>query len=272
MENFERLKSIELSMLKEFIAICDKHKLRYFIVGGTLLGAIRHKGFIPWDDDIDVGMPRKDYNEFIKVAQNELSDGLFLQNGKTDTNFPLNFTKIRNSNTTFIESTMKNIDMNHGVYIDIFPLDGYKKSIFRKVMRKIYNGKIGMVYGDKPKQTIKRKIKNLLINIFNKDYRTARDKLDLLYSKYDFDKRETVVNYCGSYGDREIVPRSIFEEDVKLSFEGLTVNAPKDYSKYLTLIYGNYMELPPIEERVVRHTTEIIDLDKPYVYYKNGRV
>lgn len=271
MEDFERLKTIELNMLKEFIAICNKHNLRYFVLGGTCLGAIRHKGFIPWDDDIDVGMPRKDYNEFLRVAQGELSNGLFLQNGKTDPNFPLNFTKIRNSNTTFIESTMKNIDMNHGVYIDIFPLDGYKKSIFRKIKRKICGGKIGMVYGDRPKQTIKRKIKNLMINIFNKDYKTARDKLDAMYAKFDFDKSETVVNYCGAWGDKEIVPRSVFGSGVEKDFEDLKVIAPENYDEYLTKMYGNYMEFPPIEKRVARHDTEIIDLDKPYGYYKKLR-
>ena len=128
-----------------------------------------------------------------------------------------------------------------------------------------------MVYGDRPKQTIKRKIKNLMINIFNKDYKTARDKLDAMYAKFDFDKSETVVNYCGAWGDKEIVPRSVFGSGVEKDFEDLKVIAPENYDEYLTKMYGNYMEFPPIEKRVARHDTEIIDLDKPYGYYKKLR-
>lgn len=265
MEELERLKNIELNMLKSFVAICEKHGLRYYALGGTLLGAVRHNGFIPWDDDIDVGMPRKDYNEFLRVAQAELPSGLFLQNGKTDPDFPLNFSKIRNSNTTFIESAMKNININHGVYIDIFPLDGYKNSVFRKIKRKILGGKIGMVYGDRPKQTFTRKIKNVIINTFCKDYRSARDRLDKMYAKYDFDKSKTTANYCGAWGNKEIVPQSVFGKGTVLNFEDLKLSAPEKYGEYLTSLYGDYMTPPPVEKRVARHGTEVIDLDNSYL-------
>ena len=112
-------------MLQEFIDVCTVLNLKYYALGGTLLGVVRHRGFIPWDDDIDVGMPRADYEIFIAKAQMLLADGYFLQTFKTDKEFPANFAKIRNNNTTFIETSIGHLHVNHGVFIDVFPLDYY---------------------------------------------------------------------------------------------------------------------------------------------------
>ena len=131
----QTLKQIQTNMLKEFIEICENNKLQYFVIYGTLLGTIRHKGFIPWDDDIDVIMARNYYETFMKIGQKSLSEHLFLQNHITDKNYLCNFAKIRNNETTFIEIATQNIDINHGVYIDIFPLDGLAKN---KLVRTIH--------------------------------------------------------------------------------------------------------------------------------------
>lgn len=124
------LQQKERDLLKIFIDFCDKNKLTYFLVGGTLLGAIRHKGFIPWDDDIDVAMPREDYDKFIVLASKHFTKDkdVFFQNYRTDKYYPYVFSKLRDSNTTFIEKIYKHVDMNHGVYIDIFPIDGISKN------------------------------------------------------------------------------------------------------------------------------------------------
>ena len=122
--DLNELKRIELEMLKTFIKICKKHNFMYFLVGGTCLGSVRHGGFIPWDDDIDVGMPRSDYNKFIKIASEELPGNMFLQTFFTDEQYPCAFAKIRNNDTTFIEKGLRKSNINHGIYIDIFPLDG----------------------------------------------------------------------------------------------------------------------------------------------------
>ena len=139
------LQKIELDMLKEFIRICDELNLTYYLVCGSALGAAKYQGFIPWDDDLDVALPREDYDVFCEKAQSMLPEHLFLQNHLTDEQYPLYMSKIRNSNTTFIERIHSKIDMNHGVYIDVFPLDGYpndEKNIKKFERQKVlYNRK-----------------------------------------------------------------------------------------------------------------------------------
>ena len=146
-KTFLELKKIELEMFKYYLAICEKHDLKYFLIGGTLLGAVRHKGFIPWDDDIDIGMPRPDYEKFLLVAQKELPEHIFLQTHNTDIEYPNCFAKLRNSDTTFIETSCKKLKINHGIYIDIFPLDGccispYWKYRLFSFKQRLYNSKI----------------------------------------------------------------------------------------------------------------------------------
>ena len=125
--DFEALKKKELEILKNFISCCEKMNLTYYIAFGTLLGAIRHKGFIPWDDDVDVCMPREDYDRFIREGGKYLPENYFIQTMESDPKYALNFAKLRDSNTTLFEKHVIDVDINHGVFIDIFPLDGYIK-------------------------------------------------------------------------------------------------------------------------------------------------
>ena len=117
------LQKCQLEILKEFIRICKENNLQYYLVGGTCLGAVRHKGFIPWDDDIDVAMPRKDYDKFITL-QDQMKKPYFIQTYKSDKNYIYNFAKVRDSSTTFVENFFACSQMNHGVWIDVLPLDG----------------------------------------------------------------------------------------------------------------------------------------------------
>ena len=116
-----------LVILKEFARVCGKHNLRYFLNGGTCLGAIRHKGFIPWDDDVDVMMPREDYEKFLTLQYEYEGTPYFIQSWKSDPRYTYGFAKLRDSSTTFIEDFYRNHRINHGVWIDIFPLDGMAK-------------------------------------------------------------------------------------------------------------------------------------------------
>ena len=128
MEKNNEIQKILLELLKIFVDICQEYDLQYFLVAGSALGAVKYQGFIPWDDDIDVAMPRADYEKFLQLAPEKLPQWCFMQNYKTDPAFPHVFTKLRNSNTTFIEKGMAKLPINPGMYIDIFQIDGYPEN------------------------------------------------------------------------------------------------------------------------------------------------
>lgn len=268
-KNLSKLQEIDLKMLKIFLEISQKHNLSYFLLGGSCLGAVRHRGFIPWDDDIDIGMPRYDYEKFLKIAPEELPDGYFLQCSKTEPNYPMNFSKIRNSKTTFIEKTAQYIKMNHGAFIDIFPLDGYKKSKWFNLKNRIYSLCTEKIFFQTQKQNKIKTVTKKILSSYIKDYRKARDKRDCLFKKHEYDKCEFVSNFCGAWGEREIMPKEYFGNGTKSIFEGITVIIPEKYDLYLNKLYGNYMELPPVEKRKAHHFCKVIDLDKPYTEYIN---
>ena len=119
------LQQRELELLRLFVRLCEQLQLRYYLVCGTALGSVKYEGFIPWDDDVDVAMPREDYEVFLEKAPSLLPEGIFLQNYRTDPAFPQIFSKLRNSNTTYIEKSAAALPINHGIFMDIFPLDGY---------------------------------------------------------------------------------------------------------------------------------------------------
>ena len=266
-DELEQLKTLELELFSIFLDVCKKHSLRYFLLGGTCLGAVRHKGFIPWDDDIDVGMPRNDYEKFLEVAQNEFPEYVFLQYGKTDPEYPMSFAKIRNSNTTFKEESMSLLKINHGVYIDVFPLDGYVDD--KNFEKNFYSNKriISSVFKPLGKKPIKTKVLNMVYRLLY-NYKKIRDKQDLLLQTYSYDDCNIVANYCGAWGKKEIMPKEYFGNGVEGVFEGIPVILPEKYDKYLTQMYGDYMTPPPKDKQVGHHYTSVIDFNKSYKFYE----
>ena len=275
--DIRKLRNIELEMLILFKEICDKNNMRYFLIGGTLLGAIRHHGFIPWDDDIDIGMPRADFEKFIRNAQKELPEGIFVQSRLSEPKLPINFAKIRNSNTTFIESSIKKFNINHGVYIDIFPFDYYPdrkiKQLGYRIKNKIIKARLRGLFtlDDRAK---KSPLTEILYKIFfvlsHVIFPTVKSALDAQNRLLQRTMNSTLCgNMLGAWGDREIVPKVWFDDFEKVEFESSYFSAPKEWDKYLTRIYGDYMELPPEEKRVPHHYVELIDLNNPYTMYRN---
>ena len=126
-EKLKKLHNVEVEILDEFNRICNKHNLQYFLSYGTLLGAVRHQGFIPWDDDLDVSMPREDYEKFIEIAEDELNKEYYIDNKNTNDKYYLNFTKLRKKNTVFEQDFQVNYDGPKGIWVDIFPIDEIKK-------------------------------------------------------------------------------------------------------------------------------------------------
>ena len=255
-----RLRRIELELLRGFISVCERLELTYYIVQGTLLGAVRHGGFIPWDDDIDVGMPREDYEIFLKRGQALLPQGLFLQNHATDPGFMHCFSKLRRDGTVFMEQTQKTLHMHHGVYLDIFPLDYYPDGLFRGAAydwkKLLIRYRVRAVYHIPSDEawTAANVLRRLLKLAARRVYPTTEDAMreqERLYASVSYGKRR--INNGSPWGNRERVPAAWLERTVPLSFEEMTVLAPSEYDAYLRHAYGDYMTLPPEEQRVSHH-------------------
>ena len=263
-----RLKELQIGILKEFLHICGTHHFRYFFLGGSCLGAVRHQGFIPWDDDIDIGMPREDYERFLETAEKELSFPYFLQTARTDPDYPLNFAKIRHTQTTFIESSVAHLQIHHGIYLDIFPLDGYSPSpLFQANLKRLKWG-VEQAYHIREWRSGFKKLFVRACTCTLKDYRTARDHIEKAVRKRPYDSSDTVINYFGAWGKKELFPKEVFGEGSVGLFEGIEVMLPADPDRYCRQLYGNYMAYPPVEARVSHHHCDIIDLEKSYLEYR----
>ena len=272
----DELKKTEIDLLKLFIDTCKKLNLHYYVVGGTLLGAVRHKGFIPWDDDIDVAMMRHDYDIWVNEAPKLITDSkYFIQTHMTDKFYPANFAKLRNSETTFIETSLRKLDINHGVFIDVFPLDYYPEKPLKRLIFKInqvrYSSKIFDAYDLEAINYSKRKaiFRRLIGLTVTGSPFSSVIKRERLYRSTN--SSHLVANLSGAWGDKEIMPISIYGEGTQLKFEDIIVSAPSQYKKLLTNVYGDYMQLPPVEKRISHHYTEVIDLHKTYKHYRRKK-
>ncbi len=263
------LQSKIFNLFKVFLEVCEKLQLKYYMFAGTAIGALREEGFIPWDDDLDVAMPRGDYEIFITEAQKLLPDSIFLQTYKTDKYFPRNFAKLRDSNTTFVEVGMEKVKINHGVFLDVFPLDVYPelselpKSF--KIKEKFY--KYATLCGLKDKSSYKIRIRNAVFKALGFHKRT--DKYLEKFEKIVFNLKGTPKYYTNSLfiNKSNLFNIEWFGDGVEATFEGLKVKVPTRYDEYLTEKYGNWRERPPLEQQVGHHFASIIDLDKPYTEY-----
>lgn len=267
----KQLKEKELDILKIVIQICSQLNICYFVVQGTLLGAVRHQGFIPWDDDIDIGMLRKDYDIFIKKGQDLLPPPFFIQTHATDPMYPNAFAKVRNSDTAFVETTCKNLDMNHGIYIDVFPFDFYpdnpvKSGIFQlKKLLLRYRVRCELYISADSTRSFKNLVRHLLkctSRIVYPSLQVALKKQECLYCSTIHGKQ--IANHGSPWGKRECFPAEWLSDFTTLKFEGISVSAPAHYRDYLAHVYGDYMKLPPPEQRIPHHYVSLIDFGKSY--------
>ncbi|SCH25998.1 LPS biosynthesis protein [uncultured Dorea sp.] len=263
-ETLKRVQNTEKEILVKFIEICEKYNLKYFAAFGTLLGAIRHRGFIPWDDDIDVGMLRKDYEKFLKVAQKECGKEFFIQTVDTDPKYHLFFGKMRMCNTQFVENSLQQADSVTGFYIDIFPFDAVpdeKKKMTRQLKKaerlsillsvnKVKEPQIGNY--SKAKTSVMRGIWYILhygMKIFHITGEKIWRSCEKTFSKYDQEETQQITCFFPD-AEKWLIKISELDQLEEILFEDIKIKVPVGYDAILTRNYGDYMKLPPKEKRI----------------------
>ena len=270
----DELRKIQLDILVDFARFCDENKLTYFLAGGTLLGAVRHKGFIPWDDDIDVMMPRKDYERFVKTYRHKFYKANWIASNK---NYVEKFTKVCDLRTYLVNENYKEHEVNdvNCVFIDVFPIDGMPNGKLKQKLliyfeqfligchsASVLKYKISSRYNDKDagflswRKYFRTVLKFIMISfIGNTNPRFWANLIDKFARLKEYDTQEEVASIvAGNYGLKEIVPRSIYMKKKRIKFENNEFFVPEHYECYLINLYGNtYMELPPIDKRASHH-------------------
>ena len=267
--------AIQLDLLVKLFEVCKKHNLRIWACGGSMLGAVRHKGFIPWDDDTDVFMPREDHDKLLKLADKEFKAPYFLQSYLNDPTYPFPYARIRNSNTTVEENIYKkdSVTWNNGIFVDIFPLDGVDKINFKLRMKdkmlRFYR-RILFNYPAKEKK-INTKSSRLLHTIIKShlfpvtSQSLIRHMHNMCKSKKCFDESEKVgLLLVSAYPLlKNIYSRVDWAETIWLPFENIMMPVPKGYDNVLRVPFGEYMKFPPVDKRGGWHALEF-DAETPY--------
>lgn len=264
-----------LGILVYFDQFCRENGLTYTLCGGTCLGAVRHKGFIPWDDDLDVFMLREDFEKLEKLWAEKADTERFgcIRSNKS-INIHHSAIEIKDNHTTFINSHSVDLDINHGLMIDVIPIDGIPKASWRRIWQMIdsmvyccfnfqrlpeHKGKL-VYYATKIALTVIQSPKLRYLIWRGADKRIA---------KYGTEKCEQVASFGeGATIMRMRFPVEWFRNPVYMEFEGHQFPVPVDVDGYLRITFGDYMQLPPEEERIARHTVSFIDLENSYTKYK----
>lgn len=270
--NIRELQDYLANNLKEVDKVFAKYRLRYFLVSGTMLGAVRHKGFIPWDDDIDIGMPRKDYELLIKHSNEWLPEYLEFVCPEYDSDYPLPYGKIQDKRTTCVEKLYRKLD--GGVFIDVFPLDGvpegkiarwwhFRKFLFwRKAIYFMYRDPYK--HGKGPSSWIPLMWQKL----FKRKY--VQKKLKRVMTECEYDGSHFMSEHYNA--QTRFMPRSVFGNPTDIEFEGMMLKGVEQPDEYLTIEYGDYMTLPP-ENKRHQHNFHYLNLSMPYAeFYASDKV
>lgn len=263
-----RVQLTELDILRIIDKICKDNDIKYSLCGGTLLGAVRHKGYIPWDDDLDIAMRRSDYERFIEVWNKLKPEGYILQNKDVEPNFPQSFAKIRKDHTTFLQFEWERGLFHTGIFVDIFPFDRTPNKGLRKMLFNIKGIKY-LIYIRENNHSIgsgiTKTIVSALLRVTSKDSRRkyCSKYLDLL-KEYDNDRSLNYISVDSPNSIKKVFSPSLCDEYTTLEFEGEQFMCFKNWENYLSVFYGDYMQLPPVEERTWTHHPIIIDFEHNY--------
>ena len=276
-KSIKTIQNVELDILKQILRIIDKYHLRYYMLGGTLLGAVRHQGFIPWDDDIDIGMPRPDYEKFLEVAEAELSAPYDIHtalNGRGV--YSYYYPRVVNTEVK-LRRTKSEANVIIPAWVDVFPLDGvpetdkeferWEKEL--NLCRRAFSfSQFRYFYmADRVKVKKFARLKIAAKTIFYRlnlerciDTKKAWKRLDRVIRRYDYENSTRLFNVCGYWGKKEMFPKSVYGEGRLYPFEDLMLCGPENYDYVLTQMYGDYMTPPPEADRD-HHSVELIMSD-----------
>ena len=254
----------ELEILLEIKRICETNDINYCLCFGTLLGAVRHKGFIPWDDDIDIYMKREDYERFIEIASSQISEDFFVESSKSNPLYTQSFCKVRANNTVFKEKRLTNLKVHHGIWVDVFPLDNLQNLDFAVIDKHVRKMAIwqtavdyhaGILKLEKPRSKI---FFGLLSKLYKSKLLIKKEK-EMQWGNSKTNEYVVDYNLASSKYKKSIFPKEYFEDIIQIEFEGHKFSAPSKYDAILRQIYGDYMELPPVENRNSGH--DIIEVE-----------
>ena len=259
--------AVEQEILDVIHNVCDTHGMRYSLTYGTLLGAVRHKGFIPWDDDIDLMMPREDYDQLIKLWNDVAPAGYLLLNGDTAVDCSGNFTKIVKDHTTFLQlEEDRTRDIHKGIFVDIFPVDRLAPTKFSRLLQycacavnllysRGYTSGTGGMIGC---------VEKILLCVPRKYHRKLSVSTQNFISKWNGRVNTPYISPCTIRECRKHYPCDLFDKLEEKSFNGKYYPCTAKWDAFLSLSYGDYMELPPLEERVWKHHPILIDFEHNY--------
>ena len=270
-EKLKKVWFIQLDLMKKLDEICKDNSLRWYPIFGTLLGAIRHKGFIPWDDDVDVLMPREDFDRLKVICAKKLEKPYFLQTTESDNECYMYIAALRNSETTGNRSSCLRLDQNSGIPIDIFPLEGCESNLnlfrLRRFPLYVLSVLCNTYVNEINTSMIARLIRKILRR-FNFDYKKVHRKLEVINSRHPFNGSETCTitlqrDSGTKHLSQQVWKSAWFEKTIDMTFENITVPVPCGYNEILSAFYGDYMKVPPLDKRKKKHDI-IFEPDTPY--------
>lgn len=269
-EEFRKMQLLELDMLVDFDRVCRKHNIKYAVLGGTMLGAVRHKGYIPWDDDADIGMLREEYEKF-RLVSNELNlDICYFQDHTTDPEYRWGYGKLRRTGTTYVRVGQEHLKCKTGIFVDVFPLDDIPKSTIGQMFQDFYCFCCRKILWSEVGKKTCSGILKVWFSLLSKIPTRVPFSLLSLYTKKSNNNSDNLVRtlcytsigklyYKHPLKQRYGLPKSWFLDCTEYDFENVKIMGSRDYDEVLTFWFGNYMQLPPEEKREQHSACSYID-------------
>lgn len=275
MEQLERLQNVLIEILKVTYETLSSYNIKPFLVGGSCIGALRHGGIIPWDDDVDVALLREDYEKAREILINNLPKGYMFVDNRVDSKYPYEFGKIKKNNTAFVHAADAHLPIHHGIYIDLFPVDNCPdddtdlSKLIKKVdvYRNLYCWNLMSIRKGEEYRPVWQWPLICISHLFNTKW--LENKLEELFTCNNNEETKRVMFFGGGNWKKAIYDRELLSEVKEVEFSGIKAYIPVGYHQYLTQIFGDYMKLPPESQRRSFHQPFYISFSENY--YPNNK-